>query len=317
MVRKSEAASLLKLGDSALIMGYGKTDPKTNSTGTKMQGFSTLKLIGSSELWMDKKNGSQKCFGDSGGPTLMKSYANGAAEWHVVGVASRTGQDCTYGSVETRVDVFLDWIHKYGSIPCGSGNSKSCGGTKPKLDKGTTKKDGGVKTGKALGAACSAGYECKTKLCIHTSGKNICSQYCDISKNNCPGKWVCRPLAGSAKGACLKPDPTTPDPDAAIPPKKKVFGESCLYNADCNTGICGSAGTYRFCTKLCTPGNQDCGDKMECIPAGGGKSACSPKADPNPVDPPEDEGCTVAGHDAGGGLTLLLLLCLAFRRGRS
>ncbi len=315
MIRQKEIGKLLKLGDPVLVMGFGMTKANTgSSSGTRMQGFSTLKLIGNSEIWLDKKNGSQKCSGDSGGPSLMKSSATGY--WHVVGVASRTGKDCTYGSIETRVDPFLDWIHKYGSIPCSSGKSKDCSGITPKKDKGTTpKKDSGPTTGKALGASCSFGSECKTLLCIHHEGVNKCSKYCNLTTNNCPVNWKCIPLAGTNKGACVAGS-TKPTPDGA-PPTKGKLGDNCLYNSDCDSGICGSADGQRFCTVLCTAGGTECGDKYECVNAGGGKSACMPRSDPAPVDPPAKEGCAVGGGgEAGAGWLALLLLALALGRRR-
>lgn len=318
MVRQQQVATLLRLGDKVLVMGFGKTDPKTNSTGTKMQGFSTLKMIGTSEVWIDNSKWSQKCFGDSGGPSLMATTINGPLEWHVMGVASRTGQDCTGGSVETRVDKYLSWIHKYGSIPCGSGLSKSCGPVVPKLDKGVpVKKDTGVTTGKALGALCTSGNECQTGLCIHSAGKNICSQFCDVAKNNCPGIWVCRALAGSTKGACLKPDKEVPQPDMGVPPKKGELGDTCNLNTDCDSDLCGSAGGRKFCTEMCTPGKKECGSKMFCASTGGGTHACMPNSDPDPVDPPEETGCS-AGGEAGGppALSLLALLLFGWRRRR-
>lgn len=315
MVRQKEVGTLLKLGDKVLLMGFGKTDPKVaNSSGTKMQGFSLLKMIGTSEIWVDHSKWSQKCFGDSGGPTLMATTINGPKEWHVVGVASRTGQDCTGGSVETRVDVFLPWIHKYGSIPCGSGMSKDCGPVVPKKDTGApVKKDTGVTTGKAMGALCNAGYECQTGLCIHSAGKNICSQFCDTAKNDCPGIWECRPLAGSTKGACIKPDQSTPQPDMGVPPPKVKLGDPCTYNSDCESDICGSLDGVKFCTKLCEPQKNECGDKMTCVPSGGGTNACIPGAPPVPETP--DEGCSVGGGKAGSpALMLLVLLLLGWRR---
>jgi len=325
MVRKQQAPYLLKLGEKVLLMGYGKTNAKTNSGGTRMQGFSTLKMIGTSELWADNSNWAQKCFGDSGGPTLMKTKINGITEWHVVGVASRTGKDCTYGSVETRVDVFLPWIHKYGSIPCGSGLSKNCSGTTTKDSGVIPKKD--VGKGKAMGASCSSGAECFTKLCIHSAGKNICSMYCDISKNNCPGIWECRPLAGSTKGACIKPDKVAPPPDMGAPATESgtlprgVLGDPCEYHSDCLTNLCGSANGKRFCTKMCTPGTKSCGDKMKCVPTGGGTYACvpdpkapTPDAGPPEEEPEEEDGCEVGGSASASPLALFLLALVFLRR---
>ena len=322
MVRKQQAPYLLKLGEKVLMMGYGKTNASTNSTGTRMQGFSTLKMIGSSEIWVDNASWAQKCFGDSGGPTLMKTNINGVTEWHVVGVASRTGKDCTYGSVETRVDVFLSWIHKYGSIPCGSGLSKSCGGTVIP-DIGMVKKDTGVTKGKANGASCTSGAECYYGLCIHSAGKNICSMYCDIAKNNCPGIWVCRPLAGSTKGACIKPDIPTPPPDMGAPATESGtlpqgnLGDPCEYHTDCLTNLCGSADGKKFCTKMCSSGTKDCGDKMKCVPTGGGTYACvpdnkppTPDAGTTEEDPADEDGCAVGGGGRSTGPLMLLMLAL-------
>ena len=125
MIRPQDAASLLKVGSSLLIVGYGRTTPSdAESAGTKNQGSTKLVAVGGSELLVGPPPNAQTCGGDSGGPTL----AGPSDDQRIVGVTSRGGGGCNAGSFETRVDSHLSWIHSFGEIPCGSGLSPDCGG---------------------------------------------------------------------------------------------------------------------------------------------------------------------------------------------
>ena len=162
---------------------------------------------------------------------------------------------------------------------------------------------------KKLGAACTKAGDCDSGLCGNTASGTVCIQFCDKNKaNSCPSGYSCIPVTGTNKGACVK----------SAPPSKKGLGASCTKSSQCQSGICAGEG---FCTKLCTPGSNPCGDKMDCVPAGGGQYACSPKGSNNNNPGEEPGGCGVAapapqGSDLGhlALLFLLPLLIMARRR---
>lgn len=362
MITPSLAKYYLKLTGSVLMIGYGRTSATNEkSAGVKYYGATTIAKIGSSEIWLNgDANTPQKCSGDSGGPTLVDIKAGSSVDWRVVGVASRTGKDCTYGSIETRVDKFLSWVHKYGSIPCDSGLSAPCSGTKKPIGYPCTKPSdcleyvcatvggkkictrpckvssecpggwscqqlpdlplGCAKNGsipppvkKKLGQSCSKNGDCDSDLCVNANGSQVCSQFCSLTAKDCPPGYLCTPVTGSTKGVCLV-DTTKP------PPSTGKVGDSCNNGNDCDSKLCGTFDGQNFCTKLCTPG-ESCGDKMSCVPAGGGKHACAPDPsagtpDAGPGETAPREGCAVAGHGGHAGWLLLGLGLLLVRRRR-
>ena len=364
MISPSEALTALKLTGPVGIVGYGMTKANDkNSSGVKYHGAATIGKVGGSEIWINgEKAYPQKCSGDSGGPTMVDiNPSPSVTDWRIVGVASRTGVDCTYGSIETRVDQFLSWIHTFGPIPCSSGLTKKCGST-PTLKgigaactastqcinklcvtafgkKVCTKKctkdadcptayrcvdNAGLKVclqastipkGK-LGASCSKNEDCESKLCVKSGDKLVCSSHCSVSAQDCPTGYTCVALSGSTKGACVKKD-TTPPPPPPPPPTKGAEGDPCKSAAECKSGICGSFEGVKYCTKFCQAEPTDtCGDKMECIPAGGGKYVCAKATATAEEDITERGGCAVASPRGGLVGALLLLLLLAYRRRR-
>lgn len=180
-----EVTALVRVGADALVVGYGQTVPLSKSTsGTKHQGSARIGEVGTHELYLEDA-GPQKCHGDSGGPTLGDLDPGPAQDWRLIGVASRAGKDCTGGSIETRVDAHLSWIHEQGDLPCGSGSSPDC---QPR----------------ATGEPCAAGWECAGSLCTPHEGQRICSQVCSPEGAGCPAGLRCEPVLSPAGGhACL------------------------------------------------------------------------------------------------------------------
>jgi len=296
------AGKLIKLGGEALIIGYGQTDSKNkNSAGIKHHGTGIIGQVGTGEIFLSGTGNPRKCFGDSGGPTLVNAGSSSSPQWQIVGVASRADQDCSYGSVETRVDVYLSWIHSVAnSIPCGSGLNKDCGTQPPPPPKK-----------KQFGESCSKSAECQSGLCLVVSSGAFCSSYCTVGKDTCPSNYNCSPISGTAKAACIKAAPPPP-------PQKKKFGEPCAQHGDCQSGICATHEGQKFCTKLCQSG-QECGPLWDCFPAGVGQSACAPGS-ASGADTGEGDGCSISpGPDktTNGFMLLFVLLlgrCLRTRR---
>ncbi len=182
----AEVAQLMKQGGGVMVVGFGQTDPASKSTkGTRVQGVTTIGQVGVHEIFLDPgAPGPQKCGGDSGGPTLGDLDPGAGSTWRLIGVASRAGQGCVGGSIETRVDAHLAWIHKQGAIPCGSGLSKDCPSTPPKA---------------IIGEGCSGDDACAGGLCLPdggAAGQRVCSQLCTTSPDDCPFGFACAALGG-------------------------------------------------------------------------------------------------------------------------
>jgi len=258
MISPSQAKKHLKLTGGVLLVGYGMTKANDKYISTpELYGSSTIGQIGSSEMWINASGKTpQKCSGDSGGPTLVDIKAGAGADWRVVGVASRTGVDCTLGSIETRVDVFLKWIHTLGSIPCSSGLSKSCG---PSL--------------KNLNAACAAAAECKSNMCESAYGKMLCVKKCTSDKDCTMKNFSCDPKLKY----CLL--------TSSIP--KAKLGQPCIKNDDCDSKLCVSSDGKVVCSKYCDPTAQDCPKDYKCVGIPNtSKGACVKKVAPPPPPPP-------------------------------
>jgi len=71
---------------------------------------------------------SRKCHGDSGGPTYLTVDTPHARTRRVIGVTSHAYDmtDCARGGVDTRVDVWLDWIDQEMQAKCNDGSRSWC-----------------------------------------------------------------------------------------------------------------------------------------------------------------------------------------------
>jgi len=287
LVRADEVAQLVKIGGGVMLLGFGQTvaGAKT-STGTKSHGVSTIGQVGDHEFHVVGSGAPQKCHGDSGGPTLGDLDQGPGYDFRLIGVTSRADTDCTLGSIETRVDPHLSWIHGTGgsSIPCGSGLNPAC----PEPPK------------KGLGEPCSAPADCVSGLCVSTGEGTICSEKCSLADNDCPDGHDCLPVAGSSDtGACVP---------ASAPPKKKQ-GETCLLGSECEGGLCAYLAGHRFCTEVCGA-QAPCPSGMVCMLARDRPQyACVPET-LVPLQDDDDVGCNYRGGSPVAGASFLFSLLL-------
>lgn len=214
----AEVIELVRVGADALLVGYGQTVPLSkSSSGTKHQGSAKIGEVETHELYLEG-GGPQKCHGDSGGPTLGDIDPGPGHDWRLIGVASRAGENCTGGSIETRVDAHLSWIHEQDDLPCGSGLSPDC-------------------PARATGEPCSAGWECSGSLCVRMmqsdGEQRICSQTCSPNggqgeQGDCPESFHCDLMMLPAAGhACLPAQSVDEGGCTIISTSSGVRGQTC------------------------------------------------------------------------------------------
>jgi hypothetical protein len=280
LIRPGEAKAI-KAGASVLMAGYGLTNPSLKSSaGTKRQGTTTIGETGPAELWILGDGQPQKCSGDSGGPTILEVEGENGKEQRLIGVASRAGENCTGGSVETRIDHYLEWIHGLGTLPCGSGLSPDCPALPPP---------------KAFGEPCTSPEECADRLCLLSGGVRLCSRPCLVEAHDCPRGTECVADGGGiGQPACLAP-----------PPAKKKPGEACSGGEECQSSVCLNRDGGPACATPCDAAGPPCAGGEACLQAPGGARFCAPAA--ATPSAPGQGGCAAGGDPAPTGWTRRLL----------
>ena len=169
LITKAEAVQLVK-GAKLSISGWGqqfvipdpKLAPPKGTEGLKRCASSFVNALGSHEMQVGAggKDG-RKCYGDSGGPSLMTVTTSHDRAERLVGITSHAfgSTVCADGGVDTRVDVWLDWIDAELKQACASGKRAWCGvqGVIPPsyYDRGSG--DGGTSGGGGGGMAGGGG----------------------------------------------------------------------------------------------------------------------------------------------------------------
>ncbi len=144
-----------------------------------------------------------------------------------------------------------------------------------------------------LGEPCTGHADCESSLCATTGSGSVCIELCDKANPNCPSGYDCVPISGNDKGACVKSDP----------PAKGGLGAPCTTHDDCDSKLCASDGTRRWCTQICDPA-KGCAAGYECRDAGG-TNVCA-----STTQSSEDGGCAISRDEEGGTATTLMLLWL-------
>ena len=128
-----DAEANLIPGDEVELVGYGARvdDGSLSESGEKAQGVATIIAVGDNEVQISMPGEQQSCNGDSGGPTYLDIPGAGT---RLVAVISRSADNdaaCDSGSVNTRVDAYLDFIDAAlgGSDPGGDSDGGSGGGS--------------------------------------------------------------------------------------------------------------------------------------------------------------------------------------------
>lgn len=112
---------------------------------------------------------------------------------------------------------------------------------------------------------CAVGETCKAGQCV-------CLPSCDESEcgpDGCGGECgQCRAYEGCVNGMCK--------------PLYGQLGDSCSQGAECESGLCLTAGSGKICTKLCTPPDCPAGFLCDSLVGEGGEELqvclpCTPK----------------------------------------
>lgn len=137
VITKAEAATALVDGKEVLIAGWGQQTqtsgpfdaPPPGSVGMKRCGLSFINEVGSHEFQVGSDaSTTRKCHGDSGGPSYAIIDTDHTRSRRVVGITSHAydAEDCNKGGVDTRVDVWFDWIDEHMRAACGDGTREWC-----------------------------------------------------------------------------------------------------------------------------------------------------------------------------------------------
>ena len=136
VITKEEAEQLTV--EKVSIVGWGMQTaeggspweaPPAGTTGKKVCAESFINEVGSHEFQVGADaSTSRKCHGDSGGPSYMTVTTDSPKKRRVVGITSHAydESDCEKGGIDTRVDVWLDWIEAEMIAACDSGARTQC-----------------------------------------------------------------------------------------------------------------------------------------------------------------------------------------------
>ena len=133
----AEEVAQMEAGASVRIAGWGQQTqtespfdpPPPGTVGKKVCGTSTINEIGAMEMQIGGDNTTtRKCHGDSGGPTYLTIDTDGERKDRVIGITSHAydQEDCNKGGVDTRADVWLDWLNTEMVTRCENGSRVWC-----------------------------------------------------------------------------------------------------------------------------------------------------------------------------------------------
>jgi len=315
------------LGQNTRIAGYGATDPDGGGDGNKREGLSAISSFDSLDFEYTS-NPSQTCFGDSGGPAFLTIDD----VEYLIGVTSRGDSECAVRGIDTRVDVYADWVQFYIDIhdptvpECGADGACAAGCAAPDPD-----------------CPCEADGFCSTD-CEVLNHDRDCPKNCDhdgvceVDEGGCPVDDLdCHPTGAvgdvcvfdsdCVAGACIGgvederatycSDACGSDadcPGAMVcaadnmcrfdPPSPGAQGWPCTSDAQCVEGRCVDIDGDSFCANGCIS-DADCGDDLVC-----GRDPVTPTSK---LCLPEDTGCGCrVGGRPGSDSTAILGLFLLF-----
>ncbi len=186
------------LGAEVRLIGWGITLGDREDSGLKRLAFSTLLDFG--EILIQIGDASANvCSGDSGGPALATIDGREVQ----IGVTSFGDTQCVEIGIDTRVDVFLDWIE-----------ATTGGEVAPR----TTPTPPGTPAVPA-GSLCQSDNDCGLGVCIADGARGVCADRCQ-SALDCVAGMDCFGTDVPQTNVCWPvddPGTTTPAPGDADP----------------------------------------------------------------------------------------------------
>lgn len=302
-------------------VGFGLDGYPTGQSGTKREvTLTTLFVTQQDVIYVSQDGGTGVCFGDSGGPGLMRVEPGGPEV--VVGVASTLYDEpaCYGGGVDARVDTYASWIADISAAweaeTCEGGDGCKadcdrpdpdcvcawdgvCDVRCPRLSMDPDCPPGCDRDGVCsvascplvdldctpAGEACTQDSDCQGRTCASQGGKRYCSKGCQ-SGVECPPQMYC---SATNKVCFLRP----------------TLGGACDAVQTCREGACVDA----VCTPTCQS-TKDCAADEQCLAASNTPGVCRKR----PPDPPaKKQGCSAA---PGAGLLALLIYGSSRRKSR-
>ena len=130
LITGAEAKQIVK-GATVRMVGWGRRDSYgSGAYGKKYCADSVVNELGTHAMQIGTDSTRpRKCNGDSGGPSFMTVEAGTTDSERVIGVTSRAHYtettNCTLGTIDTRVDAYLDWIDATMKKGCASGGRRA------------------------------------------------------------------------------------------------------------------------------------------------------------------------------------------------
>ena len=246
------------------IIGYGITQTGLSDSGTKRMGYNKVDQITSTIFTFSGASGSTSntCSGDSGGPAF--AVVDGQ-EVHL-GIHSMASRPCGSRGINTRTDVFHDWIKQQSG---GDVYEPAPDTTPPTV----------TISEPASGAAVRQSFTVKVQakddqtvasveLFIGTKSLGKKSGQADVEF------WLADVQVGShtLKAVAMDVAGNKGEAQAAItvvPPKG--YGAQCKEHLDCKSVLCAAipGQDLRFCTQVCKAEQNTCPSDAACLPVSG------------------------------------------------